>query len=262
VRKLIVNADDFGLTEGVCRGVVEASRAGLVRSATAMVCAPGAAERVRAWAPEFAGRIGLHLQLTRGRPCLPPERVPSLVGPDGRFPDRPEALAAPEPAEALAEWRAQAERLAGLGVEASHLDSHHHVHLRPGLFGAFCDLAAELGLPVRSADPALAPELARRGIPAPEACILDWFGAAEVTLEGLGRRLEAAARRSRPGGAVELMCHPGRADAELARISSYADERQAELAVLSSPEALRLAELLGFAPAAMDAVAAPGAPGL
>jgi predicted glycoside hydrolase/deacetylase ChbG (UPF0249 family) len=227
-----------------------------------MVCAPGAAERVRAWAPEFPGRVGLHLQLTRGRPCLPPGEVPSLVGPDGRFPDRPEALAAPEPAQALAEWRAQARRLAELGVRASHLDSHHHVHLRPGLFGAFCDLAAELGLPVRSADPARAAELARRGLAAPDLCILDWFGAAEATSAGLAGRLEAAARKARPGGAVELMCHPGLADAGLAEVSSYADERRAELEVLAAPETLRLVRRLGYEPASMDAVAAPGGRGL
>ena len=85
MRGLIVNADDFGLSPGVSRGILRAHWEGIVTSTTFMVNFP--------WAAEMAGLlrraprlgVGLHLNLTTGAPVLPPAEVPSLVGPDGRF---------------------------------------------------------------------------------------------------------------------------------------------------------------------------------
>jgi len=82
-RVLIVNADDLGLTDGVTEGIVQAWRDGVVTSASAMINMEGAAERVAAVHrahPELP--IGLHVNITAGRPVLPPERVPTLVDRD------------------------------------------------------------------------------------------------------------------------------------------------------------------------------------
>ena len=85
-RRLIVNADDFGLSPGVTRGIVHAFRNGVLTSTTMLVNMPhfdDAVEAARA-NPELG--VGVHLTLLWGRPVLAPERVPSLVEPDGTFP--------------------------------------------------------------------------------------------------------------------------------------------------------------------------------
>jgi predicted glycoside hydrolase/deacetylase ChbG (UPF0249 family) len=235
MKKLIVNADDFGLTDGVCRGIVEAINQGLVSSCTAMVCMAGALERITNWAPQIAGKIGLHLQLTGDcEPCLPPEQIPSLVTSTGRFPRRPEDVTA-DPLEAAKEWRAQLARLRGLGVEPNHLDSHHHIHQRPELFPVYADLAAELGLPVRYLKSSPANVLEGRGVKHPAACVTDWFGA-NTDLGGLLACLEAIYTEADGDKPVELMCHPGYSGQDLNDISTYAEHREAELGVLTSQE--------------------------
>lgn len=235
MKKLIINADDFGLTDGVCRGIVEAITHGLVSSTSAMVCMPGAAQNLARWAPEIKGRIGLHLQLTGDcEPCLPPEEVPTLVNSQGRLPRKPEDVRA-DPLEAAREWRAQVARLRELGIEPDHLDSHHHIHERPEYFQAYADLARELAKPVRNQKRCMANILDARGVAHPATCVTDWFGA-NTNLEGLIICLEAAYQRAGADQLLELMCHPGFADDELRAISTYADQREAELGVLASPE--------------------------
>src|SRR5215212_9818878 len=82
-RRLIVNADDYGLSPGVNAGVLAAHRRGLVTSATLMANMPAVAAAVAATPPTLA--LGLHLNLTTGEPCAGAERVPSLVDGSGRF---------------------------------------------------------------------------------------------------------------------------------------------------------------------------------
>ncbi len=110
-RTLIVNADDFGRTRGVSAGIVHAHLHGLVTTTTAMVNLPGALQDVAQASHEAPTLgLGLHLNLTCGRPLLDPADVPSLVAPDGSF-HTPDALIAsghrPEPAHVEREWRAQ-----------------------------------------------------------------------------------------------------------------------------------------------------------
>src|SRR5918999_6510924 len=84
-RQLVVNADDFGISRGVNRGIVEAHRSGLVTSASLMANLPSAEDALTraAICPDLG--LGLHLTLTAGRPLLPPAAVPTLVDPDGQF---------------------------------------------------------------------------------------------------------------------------------------------------------------------------------
>lgn len=136
-RRLFINADDFGLTDGVTAGIAEALAAGVVGATTAMVCPDGAVSRIRRWGRSFAGRVGLHLQLTGGAPCLPPGEIPTLVGADGRFPRKKVAVVDVNPDEVRREWRAQYQRFLETGLVPSHLDAHHHIHKRPEAFGVF-----------------------------------------------------------------------------------------------------------------------------
>ncbi|HEC34862.1 MAG TPA: ChbG/HpnK family deacetylase, partial [Chloroflexi bacterium] len=155
IHLLIVNADDFGRTDGVTEGILQAHLHGIVTSTTAMVNLPGAERAVRratAEAPDLG--VGVHLNLTAGRPLLPPDEVPSLLGPDGCF--YPIHRLVPHlmdlsPDQVRAELTAQIERFRSWGREPTHLDSHHHVlYLAPHLFRLLVELADRYHLPIRN----------------------------------------------------------------------------------------------------------------
>ena len=245
-RRLIVNADDLGLTRGVNAGVVEAHRAGLVTSATLLVNYPAAAEtRALSEACPALG-IGLHLQLSGGPTQLPAARLGSFVARDGRAPAGRDGLVDADPAEILAEARAQLERFrALLGRDPTHFDSHHHAQRVPQVFAAVIALARETGRPVRLVDPWMAPLLGREGIRTTDRFDESFWDEA-ATLETL-----LGIVHSLPEGTTELMSHPGLLDEELSSSEGYAAPRARELAVLTSPaarEAVRAAgiELVSF----------------
>ena len=232
--RLMVNADDFGLTDGVCSGIIRAINAGGVTATTAMVCVPGAVDRLRHWAPAIAGRIGAHLQLTSGTPVLPPERVRSLILDDSNFPSRRKEVREPKPDEILSEWRAQMELLLQAGIQPTHLDSHHHIHRLPAVLPAFLEIAKQYKLPARSVDPEMTAAFRAAGVPCADATLTDWYGGklsaaslVEVVTEGV---------RKYPGAkSFELMCHPGFSGSDLERCSRYTADREQELAVLCDP---------------------------
>ncbi|MBN1657806.1 MAG: ChbG/HpnK family deacetylase [Anaerolineae bacterium] len=270
VRKLIVNADDYGRTAGVSRGILEAHRDGIVTSTTIMVNLPDA-ERylVDALAQPKLG-VGLHLTFTEGRPLLPPAEVPGLVDTAGHFYDHHTLWAGAEAVpvgQLAAELAAQVERFTRLaGHLPDHLDCHHFVHLYPPFFQVYADLAAFHRLPLRVPFPAntdfrtAAHELGfleefprdivrglvttdsallrARGLAHPDHFDATFFGRDAVTLVHLLEILEHL-----PEGVTELMCHPGYDDPSLAG-SSYRAEREAELALLTHPVVSeRIAEL-------------------
>lgn len=158
-RMLIVNADDLGLSDGVTEGIVRAWRDGVVTSTSALVNIDGAANRiaaVHAAHPDMP--IGLHLNITEGRPVLPPDRVPTLVDRNGHFhsiDEIPKYLLRIAPDELAAELRAQAELLTSLGVRFSHIDYHQHiVVLYTPLYRHVLDLARQYDVPLRQPVPA------------------------------------------------------------------------------------------------------------
>ena len=232
---LIVNADDLGRTPGINAGIFEAHRKGLVRSATLMVgfaAAEGVAQEWRR-SPEMG--IGLHIALTGGRPLLPPQEVPSLVDENGRFPARPEGLSGALPDEVRAEVEAQFERFRALtGRLPTHLDSHHHSHRLPVVCDALVSLAGRFELPIRNASAEVGDRLRREGIATTDSFVEDFFG------EGAQLEVLLKILTNLGGGVTELMCHPARVDEALRRESSYVDERERELAILTHPDAIRI----------------------
>lgn len=257
MRRLFVNADDFGLTEGITKGIAQALAAGVVGGTTAMVCVPGALERIARHGRAFAGRVGLHLQLTGGMPCLPPGAVPSLVGPDGLFPRKKMAVANVDPNEVRREWQAQAARFLETGLVPSHLDSHHHIHKRPEVFPVFVELARELGIAARALSDDMRQTMDDAGIAHADVCVTRFFGE-DLTAARFLSLVDAAFAALGGQGTVEIMCHPGWSDPALAAISTYAAGREEELAVFTVPGlADRLAERGVTVVAASDLASAP-----
>jgi len=238
MKRLIINADGFGLTAGVSAGIVEGADVGLICSTTAMACSPGSLEIVKRYAPALPGRIGAHLQLTSGTPCLPPQEIRTLVEASGDFPRRPEHIRAVDPDEVYREWAAQVERLRELGVKVTHLDSHHHIHRRPDVFPAMLRLSLELDVPARPLSPEMGAELNRAGAHCADLCVTAWFNAGpnpETLLACLDEAFASIGNK----GVIELMTHPGHCDEELKRVSTYAFPRETELNVLTSARLIR-----------------------
>lgn len=149
--KLIVNADDFGMTSSINRAIVDCHKRGNVTSTTMMVSMPGTedASRLARSLPSLA--VGLHFSLTEGTPLT---RGQSLLGPGGRF--HPRGLLVRrlfagkvESADLRREFVAQMERIAALGVKITHVDSHEHVHMFPAVFKAIAPIIERAGLPLR-----------------------------------------------------------------------------------------------------------------
>lgn len=242
MRQLIVNADDFGLTAGISRGILETHRRGLVTSTTALASLPPHPELDAEAAGLDGLGIGLHLNLTWGAPVSPAGTVTSLVDAQGRFRRDPGVVAELARAdEVRREAEAQVEAFTHrFGRLPTHLDSHHHVHRQPRVIEAVAAVAADLRVPVRSQDAGLRDGLRRRGIATPDHFL------GEDSVEPywtVTRLLDALA--ALPPGVTELMCHPGHYDEALA-YSRYGRQREAELAALCDPEGRATVERLGI----------------
>ncbi len=245
MKRLIVNADDLGRAPGINAGVLRAHREGIVTAATLMANAYAAAEAGR-FAREMPSLdVGVHLTLTYGRPLADPRRISSLVEPDGAFPRGPDAFRRTGRAnkdEALIEYRAQYVRAAELiGRAPSHLDTHHWLHDEPALEWAIAALAGETGAAVRPHDGAQRDRLRTAGVRTVDAYVREFQHEGHVDITTLDRILAMIA-----DGIVELGCHPGEVDAELAATSSYAALRRSELATLTDARARATVDRCGI----------------
>ncbi|HEY3124199.1 MAG TPA: ChbG/HpnK family deacetylase [Thermoanaerobaculia bacterium] len=232
MKRLIVNADDYGRTPGVNEGTLEAYVKGIVTSATVMILEPAAQEGIRlarAAAPDLA--LGLHFAVTGGGASASLAGTLPRLAPGGRFVRSVEELPDRIPEEEIRrEIEAQIalfEKLAGR--PPTHLDSHHHSALHVSVQPVFAAVALERGLPVRAANSRARGQLRESGLHIPDYFIESFYGSG-ATAENL--RFVLAHLRE---GVSELMCHPGYPDEALLAGSSYAREREQEVAALCDP---------------------------
>lgn len=153
-KRLIINADDFGLNDAATDAIAECYLNGTVTSTTMMVNSPGLA-RAADFAISNPGLgVGLHFNITWGRPVSKAEKVPSLVSQDGVFHSRDvlakKLLLRQVPVKEIkAELEAQLDRFRQLGLEPSHIDSHQHVHAFNPVFSLVADTCRSLSIPIR-----------------------------------------------------------------------------------------------------------------
>jgi chitin disaccharide deacetylase len=218
---LIVNADDFGHSAGVNRGVTETHEHGIVTSASLMVDEP-AAEAAAAYArgrPELS--LGLHAVVRRWRSRLP--------RPARRYGERRLQQ------DVAKELRRQLDRYRSLVREnPTHIDSHQHRHRSAQLRPVFLELAHELGVPLREFDERI------------RFCgdFYGQLGAAQPNPTAVEPSALIALLEELPPGITELCSHPGYA-ADLKR-SSYRVERALEVATLCHPTVRAAIENLGI----------------
>jgi len=249
MKRLIVNADDFGLTLGVNRAIAACHQHGIVSSTTLMATAARVDDAIALAQQMPALGVGCHVVLVDGEPVLPPSEVRSLLAPGtSRFfhgvGDVLRALARGRfrPDEVEAEAGAQMKRLQDAGVRLSHFDSHKHTHMFPPILRPLLRAAATHGVPAlrsafeppeliayREALGSLALLLRKSGLAVLRACLhrrwhdavreaglattngsLGMVSTGSMTTEGLRAML-----RRLPPGTWELVCHPGYNDREL-----------------------------------------------
>ena len=225
MKRLLVTADDFGLTDGVCTGILQALSEGIVTSTSALVCDPDSRRRLANWRDALTGRAGVHLQLTDGRPVCDPEEIASLVTANGAFPRLPDGIGAIDADDLRREWHAQVS--ASLqSIEPTHVDTHHHVHSNATAFEVYCEIARCYDLAARSFTAEMTRELRARGLRCADHSA-DWDGASPDSL------LETISRLFAGGESVaEIVCHPAHHDDALDQCSLYAGPRARELEVL------------------------------
>ena len=274
--RLIVNADDFGLTSGVNRAILELHRSGVLTSATMMARAAATEEAISIARSSPTLGVGCHIVLVDGEPVLPPSSLPTLTHPaTGRFhPTLGKFVKALLTRPILAgeiesEACAQIQSLQARGVHLTHIDTHKHTHMFPQVLRPVLRAARSCGVrlirnpfePSWSANAtSSAPRLRRmqvhllrlletrfRRIVAQEECTTT-DGALGVLATGtldaptLASLLHAVPEASRT---FELVTHPGYNDAALAEartrlLASRDQERAALLTLRHTPPAIQL----------------------
>ncbi|MEN6564692.1 MAG: ChbG/HpnK family deacetylase [Veillonellales bacterium] len=152
MKQLIINADDFGLHEAVNRGIIAGYTQGCITS-TSLIPGGQAFEQAVSLAKQNPGLgVGVHLTLVADRPVTDPGQIPSLVDSEGRFIEKyPQfilcyLLGKVCDAEIRLELFAQVRKAAAAGIPITHLDSHQHLHVLPGILRIVIDLAKEFNI--------------------------------------------------------------------------------------------------------------------
>lgn len=242
---LIVNADDYGMNVNVSRGIRDAHLRGIVTSTTVMIGMPGADSDVLTALKETPNLgLGLHVTLAGKNmtPVLPPEQIPSLVRPDGKFYDQPiwgQRAALFDAEEMTREINAQFERFVSVaGRLPTHLDSHYHAaYFHPVSLAAMRALALQHHLSMRYGDASDAARLEGISHPA-DFAQLDHDEPVETLIALIEMLPEAPV--------VELCCHPGYADDTLFDIDPWTTVRDIEVGYLTDPRVKAAVETRGL----------------
>ncbi|MGH7789745.1 MAG: hopanoid biosynthesis-associated protein HpnK [Candidatus Binatia bacterium] len=263
-RRLIVSADDFGMSAGVNAGIIRAHRDGILGDASLMVNGAAFDDAVALARAHPTLGVGLHLMLVQGRCAAPPADIPLLAGADGLFSNAPvwsgmRFFFIPGlRAQLRREIVAQLDTFARTGLPLTHVDGHLTIHMHPAVIAILIELAPRYGIsavrlprePLRAAlgfdrrhllrklfeagsftalSAWAAPRLQRAGIRHPDRM----FG-----LHQSGRVSEdylLAVLAALPPGVNELYCHPALLDDEARRWRPADYESEQELAGLCSP---------------------------
>lgn len=269
MRRLIINADDFGFTHGVNRAIVEAHTQGVVTSSTLMANGHVFAEAVQMASATPKLSVGCHVVLIDGTPLSKADALPSLTS-GGAFRDGLKSFAARaltgsmKSEEISTEASAQIRRLQSAGISVSHIDTHKHTHIFPQILKPVLRAARECGVravrnpfgprrPFQSSELLTRPSLWTRYAEVRvlrrfagrfrEAVKQEGFATPDGTLGievtgTLDETLFEAIASTIPDGTWEFVCHPGYNDADLAAANTRLREsRETELRVLTLPAA-------------------------
>jgi len=267
--KLIVNADDLGLSEAVNEGILEAHRNGILTSASVMANGVAFEHAIRLCRSIPSLDLGIHLTLVEEEPLLSAAAIPSLVDTGGRLHRHATTFMRKYVAgkihlqDVRSELEAQIQKVLSQGFEVSHLDSHQHLHLLPQILRITIALAKKYNIPaIRIPREHLRPYMLRRAGGISRLCQLFVLNA----FCQLGRKMPARRTdhfvgfffggnlhkenlhtliQSLPiSGTCELMCHPGMED-PTTRYSHWGYHWSEELSALTDPEIAKVVRRQG-----------------
>jgi hopanoid biosynthesis associated protein HpnK len=239
---LIVHADDFGLSEAVNEGILDAHLNGVLTSTSIMASADAFGHAIAIARANDTLDIGIHLTLVEERPILDPDSIPSLVDGEGRFHRHATVFAGKYFQKKISlddvrrELDAQIRKVLATGVRVSHIDSHQHLHMLPGVLKVALELANKHGISrVRFPREAIRPYMFRKaaglnrvaqlaalnmfcssgkhGFPTSTEHFAGFYFGGSLNTENL---LELVSHLPW-SGTCELMCHPGHSDPSASR---------------------------------------------
>ena len=266
-KRLIVNADDFGMSRGITDGIILAHRYGFVTSTSLMTNMPAAEYAISRLPNSPRLGIGVHLNICAGRPILPSDEIPSLVDRDGHFHASRIMIHKlwnwrASGREIEAEFRAQIQWMRDRGVVPEHADSHHHMHLYPAAVLPFMRALNAEGIScARAPRSSVWPKgkaiggphegsvvrrfsvhfyrsalqlMAFRKLRMPDSRI-SFLSKDRHNLAALGERWKAALA-SLPADTFELACHPGLFERGFSETDRIRTQREEELYWLTNRE--------------------------
>lgn len=269
--RLIVHADDFGLSEAVNLGILDAHLSGVLTSTSVMASGEAFDHAVKLSKDHPSLDVGIHLTLVEERPTLDPKEISSLVGNDGRFHKHATIFARKYLQRRISlddvrrELDSQIRKVLASGLPISHLDSHQHLHMLPGILKITFDLAGEYDIPwVRFPREALGLHMFKKlsgmarvlqMVVLNSFCCLGERRFAIRTDHFAGFYYGGALNKDNllslisnlpVSGTCELMCHPGRDDPSTAR-GHWAYRWPDELEALTSFETREALKTRGLA---------------
>ncbi len=286
--RLIVNADDFGLTAGVNRAIIELHKARVLTSATLMARAAGTEQAIDLARSAPSLGVGCHVVLVDGEPLLKPKDLPSLVDQHtGAFQPKLGAFLQKLLAGRISETEIEAEAAAQIallqsrGLHLTHIDAHKHAHMFPAVLKPLLRAAKAAG--IRAIRNPFEPAWSQRATPGlqlvrrfelmltrryepefrrlvAEAGFATTDGAIGVLATGtLDATTVASLISAMPDGIFELVSHPGYNDAALAKVNTrLLASREAERNSLQKIKQFPAVELVSFASLHTSAPEHPG----
>lgn len=259
MRKLIVAADDFGLTKSVNQGIARAYKEGIVTSINMIPTGIAFDDALAIARAMGLDEVGAHLSITETKAVTDPEKILSLADQEGNFyPGHDQFFlkyisGSIDPDEVYLEWKAQLGIVRSSGIGISNLSTHEHLHMLPGLMGILIKLAGEFGIPAiryphsdRSYRGLRLSVLIKKaalsyfqgrtggilrssGIKSPDH-FLGFFDSGNIT-EDILLKIVGDLKE----GTTELVCHPGYLSPEVLELYPFHKNSEAELFALTSP---------------------------
>ncbi|AXU72960.1 chitin disaccharide deacetylase [Clostridioides difficile] len=233
--KIIINADDFGYCEAVNYGIISAHNNGIVRSTSMMANMPGVEHGVGLLKENKTLNCGVHMTLSCGRPLL--SNLKTIVDKDGFFIRRitDEIIEKMDCDEIYRELCAQIDRVKGLGIYISHLDSHHHIHTLVSLKPVIEKIVTKYNLPIRGG---FEYNLEYSKV----VPLIDSFYKENVSEEYFIKNIDEIMKYD----VVDIMSHPAFLDDYILNSTSYAIDRTKEHKILTSKKVKEFLEKNGL----------------
>jgi len=207
--KLIINAEDFGMSESINKGICEGLKQGYISSATLFMNAKYTEQAIDLIKTNNFKNVGIHLNLTYLAPLSPKNKVKSLIEANGNFRYMCSMPFYAKYKDVKLELETQIKKFYNYGLTPTHLDFHHYFYSSSEVYDAYLELAQKYKLPVRSMNKQTSILAHEQGIKTPDLFIEAFHGGYQSNIETL-QKIATAIKGNE--GSAELMTTAGYMD--------------------------------------------------